>query len=44
MRSARLSLALETGALTLPSDGRIAVYRPGSAMTCPTCRRSGWWC
>jgi 16S rRNA (guanine1207-N2)-methyltransferase len=23
-----LSLALETGALTLPSDGRIAVYRP----------------
>jgi len=28
MRSARLSLALETGALTLPSDGRIAVYRP----------------
>jgi 16S rRNA (guanine1207-N2)-methyltransferase len=28
MRSARLSLALETGALTLPADGRIAVYRP----------------
>jgi 16S rRNA (guanine1207-N2)-methyltransferase len=28
MRSARLSLALETGALTLPSDGWIAVYRP----------------
>ena len=28
MRSARLSLALETGALTVPSDGRIAVYRP----------------
>lgn len=28
MRSARLSLALETGALILPGDGRIAVYRP----------------
>jgi 16S rRNA (guanine1207-N2)-methyltransferase len=28
MRSARLSLALETGALTLPVSGRIAVYRP----------------
>ncbi|MBS3980601.1 MAG: class I SAM-dependent methyltransferase [Rhodobacteraceae bacterium] len=28
MRSARLSLALETGALDLPSQGRIAVYRP----------------
>ena len=28
MRSARLSLALETGALHLPSEGRIAVYRP----------------
>jgi 16S rRNA (guanine1207-N2)-methyltransferase len=28
MRSARLSLALETGALTLPPTGRIAVYRP----------------
>lgn len=28
MRSARLSLALETGALTLPSSGWIAVYRP----------------
>lgn len=28
MRSARLSLALETGALDLPSEGRIAVYRP----------------
>jgi len=28
MRSARLSLALETGALHLPTDGRIAVYRP----------------
>ena len=28
MRSARLSLALETGALVLPSSGRIAVYRP----------------
>ena len=28
MRSARLSLALETGALSLPSSGRIAVYRP----------------
>lgn len=28
MRSARLSLALETGALSLPPTGRIAVYRP----------------
>ena len=28
MRSARLSLALETGALTLPTSGNIAVYRP----------------
>ncbi len=28
MRSARLSLALETGALDLPPQGRIAVYRP----------------
>lgn len=28
MRSARLSLALETGALTLPDAGMIAVYRP----------------
>ena len=28
MRSARLSLALESGALDLPSQGRIAVYRP----------------
>ena len=28
MRSARLSLALETGALHLPTEGRIAVYRP----------------
>jgi 16S rRNA (guanine1207-N2)-methyltransferase len=28
MRSARLSLALETGALLLPESGRIAVYRP----------------
>jgi 16S rRNA (guanine1207-N2)-methyltransferase len=28
MRSARLSLALETGALTLPDHGTIAVYRP----------------
>ena len=28
MRSARLSLALETGALTLPETGLIAVYRP----------------
>jgi 16S rRNA (guanine1207-N2)-methyltransferase len=28
MRGARLSLALETGALTLPSVGQIAVYRP----------------
>lgn len=28
MRSARLSLALETGALDLPTSGRIAVYRP----------------
>ena len=28
MRSARLSLALETGALTLPPVGRIAVYGP----------------
>jgi 16S rRNA (guanine1207-N2)-methyltransferase len=30
MRSARLSLALETGALTLPTSGKIAVYRPMS--------------
>lgn len=28
MRSARLELALETGALVLPETGRIAVYRP----------------
>ena len=28
MRSARLTLALDTGALTLPAEGRIAVYRP----------------
>ncbi len=28
MRSARLSLALETGALAVPSEGRLAVYRP----------------
>ncbi|TAG26512.1 MAG: class I SAM-dependent methyltransferase [Rhodobacterales bacterium] len=28
MRSARLTLALETGALTLPAAGGIAVYRP----------------
>ncbi|MDX5349178.1 MAG: class I SAM-dependent methyltransferase [Paracoccaceae bacterium] len=28
MRAARLSLALETGALSLPSEGMIAVYRP----------------
>jgi 16S rRNA (guanine1207-N2)-methyltransferase len=28
MRSARLSLALETGALEVPATGRIAVYRP----------------
>lgn len=28
MRSARLSLALETGALTPPTSGKIAVYRP----------------
>lgn len=28
MRSARLSLALETGALVLPPQGSIAVYRP----------------
>lgn len=28
MRSARLSQALDTGALTLPSEGLIAVYRP----------------
>ena len=28
MRSARLSLALETGAIELPAEGRIAVYRP----------------
>ncbi len=28
MRSARLSMALETGALVLPQTGRIAVYRP----------------
>jgi 16S rRNA (guanine1207-N2)-methyltransferase len=28
MRSARLTLALETGALSLPASGKIAVYRP----------------
>jgi 16S rRNA (guanine1207-N2)-methyltransferase len=28
MRSQRLSMALETGALTLPATGQIAVYRP----------------
>jgi 16S rRNA (guanine1207-N2)-methyltransferase len=28
MRSARLTLALETGALALPDTGKIAVYRP----------------
>jgi 16S rRNA (guanine1207-N2)-methyltransferase len=28
MRSARLTLALETGAITFPAEGRIAVYRP----------------
>ena len=28
MRSARLTLALESGALTLPATGQIAVYRP----------------
>lgn len=28
MRSARISLALETGALVLPAAGRIAVFRP----------------
>ncbi|WP_135449659.1 class I SAM-dependent methyltransferase [Tabrizicola caldifontis] len=28
MRSARLDMALETGALALPPEGRIAVYRP----------------
>lgn len=28
MRSARLSLALETGALRLPEEGRIALFRP----------------
>ncbi|MCX7286876.1 MAG: class I SAM-dependent methyltransferase [Rhodobacterales bacterium] len=28
MRSARLALALDTSALTLPSEGMIAVYRP----------------
>ena len=28
MRSARLSMALETGALSLPTEGRIAVYGP----------------
>ena len=28
MRSARLTLALDTGALTLPAEGAIAVYRP----------------
>ena len=28
MRSARLTLALDTGAITLPAEGRIAVYRP----------------
>jgi 16S rRNA (guanine1207-N2)-methyltransferase len=28
MRSARLSLALQSGALDLPASGRIAVYRP----------------
>jgi 16S rRNA (guanine1207-N2)-methyltransferase len=30
MRSARLTLALETGALALPDTGQIAVYRPRS--------------
>jgi 16S rRNA (guanine1207-N2)-methyltransferase len=30
MRSARLSLALETGALELPVAGQIAIYRPHS--------------
>jgi 16S rRNA (guanine1207-N2)-methyltransferase len=29
MRSTRLSLALETGALRLPDEGRIALFRPG---------------
>lgn len=28
MRSARLTLALDTGAITLPAEGSIAVYRP----------------
>ena len=28
MRSARLSLALETGAIELPETGQVAVYRP----------------
>lgn len=28
MRSARLSLALETGALNLPPTGKVAIYRP----------------
>lgn len=28
MRSARLSLALDTGALSLPTTGQVAVYRP----------------
>ncbi|NHB76211.1 class I SAM-dependent methyltransferase [Rhodobacter calidifons] len=28
MRSARLDMALDSGALALPSEGRIAVYRP----------------
>ena len=28
MRSARLHLALETGAVVLPEQGMIAVYRP----------------
>lgn len=28
MRSARLTLALESGAITLPDEGRILVYRP----------------
>ncbi|WP_102226257.1 class I SAM-dependent methyltransferase [Acidimangrovimonas sediminis] len=28
MRSARLSLALDTGALVLPAEGRIALFRP----------------
>lgn len=36
MRSARLTLALDTGTLTLPVAGRIAVYRPrmGDDLSC----------